>query len=145
VWSVRSPPTGSHTQFYFGGTPARVQSDIHQITGSAVGKVPTFARLQPHALAGAGALVFNLTGSSGGSFAGATLETKAVFVYDVGAEYAFTRHFSLRSCDHDFVCQIAGRCGDGWLLLLRSPQLCSGNWTLSLDGPERRLLSPTVS
>ena len=65
-----------NTQFYFGGTPARLQSDIHQITGEAVVKLPTFARLQPYALAGAGALVFDPTGNSGGSFAGATLETK---------------------------------------------------------------------
>jgi opacity protein-like surface antigen len=27
----------------------------------------------------------------------ATLETKATFVYGAGAEYAFTRHFSLRA------------------------------------------------
>ena len=85
-----------NTQFYFGGTSARVQFDIHQITGSAVVKLPTFARLQPYVLAGAGALVFDPTGNSG-SFAGATLQTKATFVYGVGAEYAFTRHFSLRA------------------------------------------------
>jgi len=30
-----------NTQFYFGGTPARVQANIHQITGSAVVKLPT--------------------------------------------------------------------------------------------------------
>jgi opacity protein-like surface antigen len=41
-----------NTQFYFGGTQARVQSDIHQITGSAVVKLPSFARLQPYTLAG---------------------------------------------------------------------------------------------
>jgi hypothetical protein len=29
-----------NTQFYFGGTAARVQSNIHQITGSAVVKLP---------------------------------------------------------------------------------------------------------
>ena len=86
-----------NTQFYFARAPARVQSDIHQLTGSAVVKLPTFARLQPYALAGAGALVFDPTGNSGGSFAGATLETKAVFVYGGGAQYAFTRHFSLRA------------------------------------------------
>jgi outer membrane immunogenic protein len=86
-----------NTQFYFGGTPARVQADIHQITGSAVVKLPSFARLQPYALAGAGARVFDPTGNLGGTFAGATLETKATFVYGVGAQYAFTRHFSLRA------------------------------------------------
>src|SRR5579863_4629915 len=51
-----------NTQFYFGGTPARVQSDIHQITGSAVVKLPSFAPLEPYAPAGAGALVFDPTG-----------------------------------------------------------------------------------
>lgn len=86
-----------NTQFYFGGTSARVQADIHQITGAAVVKLPTFLRLQPYALAGAGALVFDPTGNFGGSFAGATLETKPTFVYGVGAQYAFTRHFSLRA------------------------------------------------
>src|SRR6266481_3385739 len=86
-----------NTQMYFGGTGARVQSDIHQITGSAVVKLPSFARLQPYALAGAGALVFDPTGNSGGSFAGATLETKGALVYGVGAQYAFTRHFSLQA------------------------------------------------
>jgi outer membrane immunogenic protein len=86
-----------NTQFYFGGAPARVQADIHQITGSAVVKLPTFARLHPYALAGAGALVFDPTGNFGGTFSGATLETKPTFVYGVGAQYAFTRHLSLRA------------------------------------------------
>src|ERR1700749_3070108 len=72
-----------NTQFYFGGTSARVQSDIHQFTGEAVVKLPTFARLQPYALAGAGALVFDPTGNAGGNFAGATLEAKGAFVYGV--------------------------------------------------------------
>ena len=86
-----------NTQFYFGGTSARVQSDIHQFTSEAVVKLPTFARLQPYALAGAGALVFDPTGNAGGSFAGATLEAKGAFVYGVGAQYAFTRHLSLQA------------------------------------------------
>jgi outer membrane immunogenic protein len=86
-----------NTQFYFGGPAARVQSDIHQITGSALVKLPSFARLQPYALAGVGALVFDPTGNFGGSFTGATSETRAAFVYGVGAQYALTRHFSLRA------------------------------------------------
>src|SRR5207302_11269878 len=52
-----------NTQIYFGGTGARVESNIHQITGSAVVKLPSFARLQPYALAGGGALVFDPTGN----------------------------------------------------------------------------------
>lgn len=65
-----------NTQIYFGGTGARVESNIHQITGSAVMKLPSFARLQPYALAGGGALVFDPTGNSGGNFAGATTRTR---------------------------------------------------------------------
>jgi hypothetical protein len=39
-------------------------------------KLPSFARLQPYALAGGGALVFDPTGNAGGNnFAGATTET----------------------------------------------------------------------
>jgi len=60
-------------------------------------KLPTFLRLQPYALAGAGALVFDPTGNFGGSFAGATTETRATFVYGVGAQYAVSRHLSLRA------------------------------------------------
>src|SRR5712671_1895392 len=44
-----------NTKIYFGGTGIRVESNIHQITGSAVVKLPSFARLQPYALAGGGA------------------------------------------------------------------------------------------
>jgi hypothetical protein len=66
-----------NTQIYFGGTGARVESNIHQITGSAVVKLPSFARLQPYALAGRGALVFDPTGNAGGNFAGATIRQAA--------------------------------------------------------------------
>jgi len=86
-----------NTQFYSGGTSAGVQADIHQISGAAVFKLPTLVRLQPYALAGAGALVFDPTGNFGGTFAGATLETKPTLVYGVGAQYAFTRHLSFRA------------------------------------------------
>src|ERR1700747_2817331 len=85
------------TQIYFGGTGARVESNIHQITGSAVVKLPSFARLRPYALAGGGALVFDPTGNAGGNSAGATTETGGAFVHGAGADYAFTRHISLRA------------------------------------------------
>ena len=86
-----------NTQIYFGGAAARVESNIHQITGSAVLKLPHLARLQPYALAGGGGLVFDPTGNAGGSFAGATRVTQGAFVYGAGGDYAFTRHFSLRA------------------------------------------------
>jgi outer membrane immunogenic protein len=86
-----------NTQIYFGSAAARVESNIHQITGSAVVKLPSFARLQPYALAGGGGLVFDPTGNAGGSFAGATRMTQGAFVYGGGADYAFTKHISLRA------------------------------------------------
>jgi hypothetical protein len=39
--------------------------------------------------------VFDPTGNSGDSFAGATFGTKAASVYGVGAQYALSGHFSL--------------------------------------------------
>ena len=86
-----------NTQFYIGSGGARVESNIHQITGSAMVKLPSFARLRPYALAGGGGLVFDPTGNAGGSFAGATRVTQGAFVYGVGADYVFTRHISLRA------------------------------------------------
>jgi len=86
-----------NTQVYFGSTPARVQSDIHQITGAAVVKLPGFARIQPYALAGGGALVFNPTGNVGNSFAGASEQTRGAFLYGVGADYVLAKHWSLRA------------------------------------------------
>lgn len=84
-----------NTQIYFGGGAARVESDVHQITSSAVVKLPSFAHLQPYALAGGGGLVFDPTGNAGGFFSGATRATQGAFVYGAGADYAFTRHISL--------------------------------------------------
>src|SRR5579863_9952572 len=52
-----------NTQMYFGGAGSRVESDINQITRSAVVKLPGFARLQPYVLAGGGALIFDPTGN----------------------------------------------------------------------------------
>jgi outer membrane immunogenic protein len=86
-----------NTQTYFGGSFARVQSNIHQVTGSAVVKLPTFAKLQPYVLGGGGALIFDPTGNSSGSFTGATRQNQGAFVYGAGGDYAVSRHFSLRA------------------------------------------------
>jgi outer membrane immunogenic protein len=86
-----------NTQMYFGNTLARVQSNIHQFTGSAVVKLPGFARIQPYALAGGGALVFDPTGNASGSLSGATWQAKGAFVYGAGADYILTRHISVRA------------------------------------------------
>jgi outer membrane immunogenic protein len=86
-----------NTQSYFGGTAARVQSNIHQVTGSAIVKLPTFAKLQPYVLGGGGTLIFDPTGNAGGSFTGATRQNQGAFVYGGGADYAVSRHISLRA------------------------------------------------
>ena len=82
-----------NTQSYFGSTFARVQSNIHQITGSAVVKLPSFARIQPYVITGGGGLIFDPTGDAGG----ATSQAKGAFLYGGGADYAFTKHLSLRA------------------------------------------------
>ncbi len=90
-----------NTQSYIGSTSARVQSNIHQITGSAVVKLPGLARIQPYAIGGGGGLIFDPT--AGGTFAGATSQARGAFLYGGGADYAFTRHLSLRAEYRGFV------------------------------------------
>ena len=92
-----------NTQSYIGSTSGRVQSNIHQITSSAVVKLPAFARIQPYALAGGGGLIYDPTANAGGTFAGATSEARGAFLYGGGADYAFTRHLSLRAEYRGFV------------------------------------------
>ena len=92
-----------NTQLYSGALPARVQANVHQITGAAVVKLPSFAKLQPFALAGGGGLVFDPTGNPGGTFSGATRETKGAFLYGGGADYRLTHHLALRAEYRGFV------------------------------------------
>jgi opacity protein-like surface antigen len=68
-----------------------------KVTGEAVVELRGFLRLQPYALVGGGALMFDPTGNADGNFAGATLEAKGAFVYGAGGNYAFTKHLSLRA------------------------------------------------
>jgi outer membrane immunogenic protein len=92
-----------NTHSYIGSTSGRVQSNIHQITGSAVVKLPGFARLQPYALVGGGGLIFDPTDNAGGTFVGATSQARGAFLYGGGAEYAFTRYLSLLAEYRGFV------------------------------------------
>jgi outer membrane immunogenic protein len=108
-----------NTQTYFGNSLARVQSNIHQITGSAVVKLPGFARIQPYVLVGGGGLLFDPTDNAGGTFAGATSQARGAFLYGGGADYAFTRHLSLRAEYRGFVYKapnftLAGLNTDTW-------------------------------
>ena len=74
-----------------------IQANVNQFTGGLVFKVPTpvSSKINPYLLAGGGALVFSPTDNS--LVAGADRQTKGAFVYGGGADYALSRHFSLRA------------------------------------------------
>jgi opacity protein-like surface antigen len=77
--------------------PFHVQSNVHQATGALVVTLPwRTSKLVPYTLAGAGALIFDPTGNTGGFVPGAQKQTKATFVYGGGVDYDATSHVSLR-------------------------------------------------
>jgi opacity protein-like surface antigen len=74
-----------------------IRSNIHQATGALVVNVPVYvARLRPYVLAGAGALVFDPTGSTGGFVSGAQRQARPAFVYGGGVDYRLVRHVAVR-------------------------------------------------
>ena len=77
----------------------RIQSGIHQATGSLVFNLPSRAssRLNPYFLAGGGALMFEPTGNQFNTLSGAQVQTKGVFVYGAGVNCAIYKGFSLRA------------------------------------------------
>jgi opacity protein-like surface antigen len=91
-------------QNFISSSASSVQANVHQATGALVVTVPHGVfRLHPYVLAGAGALVFDPTGDSGGFVPGATALTRAAFVYGGGADWNFTQHFALRAEYRGFV------------------------------------------
>jgi opacity protein-like surface antigen len=85
-----------NTQLYSVSLPTRVQTNIHQITGSAVVKLPGFQKVLPFVLGGGGALIFDPTGNPGGNFVGATQQTQGAFLYGAGTDYVFNTRLLLR-------------------------------------------------
>jgi opacity protein-like surface antigen len=84
--------------------PFSVQANMHQATGALVVTAPRrIFKLSPYVLAGAGALVFDPTGKSGGFVSGAERQGKAAFVYGGGADYDLSKHFTLRAEYRGFV------------------------------------------
>jgi outer membrane immunogenic protein len=77
----------------------RIQSGIHQVTGGLVVNLPSRAssRLNPYALAGGGALLFDPTGNLANTVSGAQSQTKGVLVYGAGVNYAIRKRLSLRA------------------------------------------------
>ncbi len=86
-------------QFFTGGGLSRIQANAHQATGGFVVNlpVPSRFRVSPYVLAEGGALVFDPTGNSFGSVAGAQTQATGVFVYGGGADFPIMKHISLRA------------------------------------------------
>jgi opacity protein-like surface antigen len=87
------------TQKYFStGGFSRIQSDVHTATADAVISLPfRVSRVNPYVLGGGGSLIFHPTGNAGGFVPGADTQAKGAFVYGAGANYALTKHLSLRA------------------------------------------------
>jgi len=92
-----------NTQVFSGSYSGRVQSNVHQVTSSAVVKLPALSKFQPYALAGGGALVFDPTGNAGGSVAGQSRQTRGAFLYGGGTDYPITSRLALRAEYRGFV------------------------------------------
>ncbi len=77
----------------------RIQSGIHQVTGSMVLNLPTHtgSRFNPYILVGGGALMFEPTANQVNTLSGASSQAKGVFVYGVGVNYALRKRLSLRA------------------------------------------------
>src|SRR6266852_4397236 len=74
-----------------------IQSNVHQATGALVVNIPVYvAKLRPYVLAGAGALVFDPRGDTGGFVSGVPQQTRPAFVYGGGVDYRLLRHVALR-------------------------------------------------
>jgi opacity protein-like surface antigen len=88
-----------NTQQYLGNGLSRIQANIHQATGGFVVRVPAPARfrISPYLLAEGGALVFDPTGNSFGSVAGAQRQATGVFAYGGGADFPIVKHVALRA------------------------------------------------
>ena len=94
-----------NTQKYFGSFgESRVQADSHSVTGDLVVNLPLpIRRVSTYVLAGGGGLIFDPTGNNRGAVPGVGTQGRGAFLYGAGADYALTRHFSLRAEYRGFV------------------------------------------
>ena len=77
----------------------RIQSGIHDFTGSLVMNLPSrnHSRLNPYLLLGGGGLRFAPTNNQVITVSEAQGQTKGTFVYGVGVNYAIYKELSLRA------------------------------------------------
>jgi len=83
----------------------RIQSGIHDFTGSLVVNLPAHhhSRINPYLLAGGGALRFAPTSTQFNTLSGAQAQTKGAFVYGAGINYGIYKGLSLRAEYRGFV------------------------------------------
>ena len=84
---------------YLSSSLFRIQSGIHQFTGSFVVNLPSSprSRFNPYFLAGGGALLFEPTSDQFNSLSGAQSQSRGAFIYGAGLNYALHRGISLRA------------------------------------------------
>ena len=89
----------SSQKYLLSSSAFRIQSGIHQATGSLVMNLPSrpSSRFSPYFLAGGGALVFEPSGNQLNTLSGAQTQAKGVFVYGVGVNYTIRKGLSLRA------------------------------------------------
>jgi opacity protein-like surface antigen len=77
----------------------RIQSGIHDFTGSLVLNLPSHhhSRINPYLLVGGGALRFAPTNDQFNTLSGAQGQTRGAFVYGAGMNYAIYKGLSLRA------------------------------------------------
>jgi outer membrane autotransporter protein len=77
----------------------RIQSGIHDFTGSLVVNLPSHrhSRINPYLLAGGGALHFAPTNNQFNTLSGAQGQTRGAFVYGAGVNYGIYKELSLRA------------------------------------------------
>lgn len=77
----------------------RIQSGLHDFTGSVVMNLPSrnHSRINPYLLVGGGALRFAPTSNQFNTVSNAQGQTKGVFVYGAGVNYAIYKSLSLRA------------------------------------------------
>jgi opacity protein-like surface antigen len=83
----------------------RIQSGIHDFTGSLVMNLPsrTHSRFNPYLLVGGGALRFAPTNNQFNTLSAAQGQTKGVFVYGAGVNYGIYKSLSLRVEYHGLI------------------------------------------
>ena len=91
---------GVDTQKYSLSSGAfRIQSGIHDFTGSMVLNLPSLhhSRINPYLLVGGGALRFAPASNQFNTLSGAQSQTRGAFVYGAGVNYGIYKGLSLRA------------------------------------------------